>query len=361
MYTKFAQFGEDTLSKNPLFVIGSGLSLGAGIPGMGALADWLTTTVKPAPSELDAWTQVQQWIAQGVGLEQALQSAGSALNPELRSEIAAQTWRCIGKYERMPLLRIANGHDATGFRTLLERYSQSNHGTVDVVTPNYDHVLEWSSAMAGWAVWDGFERGTPARPISTEQWVAQMRKISGSGRNTRVEPIRHVRLYKLHGSLSWFRHQDGAILKLDRVHETELEELRLQGFSPAIVSPGNDKYLEGYSAPYFTAFSEMARAIANARSLVFIGFGFNDLHIQNGLDQKLRDPSVPKLILARSISKMLQKLISDRLLVSYVTVEAHSEGVSNISSDLISGGLVDGEYWNLKGLIRSAWKMEIAS
>lgn len=355
MLTRFCKFSEAVLGKTPLFVIGSGLSMSAGVSGMSALATWLGQNVQADPHDLETWDGVQRRLSEKVGLEQALLQAGPSVSLGLREAIIQQTWRLITKDERSPLLKIANDQDLTGFRHLLERFAFSTNNNLHVVTTNYDHLIEWSASMAGWPVWDGFDLGHVAKPISNEDWGARMSRVVFHGRRTSAEPVRHLRLYKLHGSLSWFRLPDGKLIKIPGVSEGMLDQLTSQGFLPAIVTPGTDKYLETHSQPYFSIFSEMHSAIQAATAIIFVGFGFNDLHIQGGLEQKLRDRNVSKVMLSMQLSDPLRSILQGGGIQNFVAVEQAAAGGSYIRSDHLGEGSVSSDIWNFKGFLASAW------
>jgi hypothetical protein len=105
----------------------------------------------------------------------------------------------------------------------------------------------------------------------------------------------------------------------------------------------------------------MNSAIQLASAMVFVGFGFNDLHIQGRFEQKLQDPHVPKIILAKSLTEPLRLMIEAGKVVNYVAVEETTGGASAVRSDSLEGGAVDHNIWSLKGFISNAWGLEVAS
>ena len=77
-------------------------------------------------------------------------------------------------------------------------------------------------------------------------------------------------LYKMHGSLTWERTEQGRVQQVD---STE---------SPLIVYPASDKYESSYEQPYFEMMSRFQQALRRENTLLIVlGFGFRDKHIQN--------------------------------------------------------------------------------
>ena len=77
-------------------------------------------------------------------------------------------------------------------------------------------------------------------------------------------------LYKMHGSLTWKRTEEGMIQQMDT---TEI---------PLIVYPALDKYESSYEQPYFEMMSRFQQALRRENTLLIVlGFGFRDKHIQN--------------------------------------------------------------------------------
>ncbi|OIJ08856.1 hypothetical protein BKP35_17375 [Anaerobacillus arseniciselenatis] len=76
----FLEFAEDVLSKNPVIVVGSGTSCGAGISGMGALGEYLVKNIildDFDEDDLEKLEQFKEKIADQMGLEEVLQSLGN--------------------------------------------------------------------------------------------------------------------------------------------------------------------------------------------------------------------------------------------------------------------------------------------
>jgi hypothetical protein len=75
-----------------------------------------------------------------------------------------------------------------------------------------------------------------------------------------------------------------------------------------IITPGINKYKEGYNAPFDTHRAKANAAIDAAQRYIIIGYGFGDDHLETHLVQQLRNGK-PALILTHSLSKKALELI----------------------------------------------------
>ncbi|MFG0239415.1 SIR2 family protein [Brevibacillus porteri] len=347
------------MAKKPVILVGSGTSAGVGISGMGALATWLIEKVEIQnlnPDEKTEWEKIKiRLLSDQMGLEMALQASGTNLTNTLTKEIVKQTWSLIAKDERIALLKISAGEDLVGFCRLFNRYQDTTKTAIHLITTNYDHLIEWSASAAGWLVWDGFENGSIARPLVTDELSKRMSRVVLAGKNSFTESIKHVRVYKPHGSLSWFKKPDGSLIRISNISPSDLSYLEEIGLSPVIVTPGTGKYLETHFEPYNNVMSEMNTIIRNASAFIFLGFGFNDEHILGSYYTNLRNNSIPKLILARTLSDTFHVMRGQGKITNYVAAEMNGNN-SKIYSDIISEDLVlNTDIWTLNGMLSAAW------
>ncbi|WP_458411473.1 hypothetical protein ACNQFZ_11420 [Schinkia sp. CFF1] len=150
----FFNFAEDVFTKNPVFVVGSGTSSGAGISGMGALGDYLVGNVITENFEeedLRNWGVFKERISDGLGLEEVLQGLGS-ISERFTNSIVQATWNCILLDEMKPFLKISSGDDIIGFTRLFRRFRNSNINCINIITTNYDQLIEISAAVENWCI-----------------------------------------------------------------------------------------------------------------------------------------------------------------------------------------------------------------
>ncbi|MBB6733974.1 SIR2 family protein [Cohnella zeiphila] len=362
MNAPYAAFIENVFRLHPVFLVGSGSSAGAGISTMARLAAYLAEHVS---ADLLSLADAREWrrilrrlTAERRGLEEALQLSGEALSESLLQEIVRHTWRRISEDEQKQVLDISNGCDPTGFVRYFRNARNTNHFTIDMVTTNYDHLLEWSASASGWGVWDGFNEGAIGVPLSAAELDERMKNITRLGKRTITTRYPYVRLYKPHGSLSWFKYPDGQIRKVQGVGSHLLPQLAKVKITPAIVTPGTGKYLETHRDPYAGVLAQMRSALEGCRALVVVGFGFNDHHVQASFETLLRDESVPKVIAARNLSDSVKALIRERKIRHYFAFEKEGDGSRIVGDGGQTFSVRDPGLWTLKGLLAAAWGVE---
>jgi hypothetical protein len=362
----FASYVERVMGKNPVFVVGSGASAGAGISGMGKLAEWLKKQVDTTtfdPHEQRVWMSFMDLLDKRMGLEMALQEVSSVLTPKMTRSIVEEVWHCISRDEHPIYFKVAVGEDVNGFRRIFRRLKNTTVKQINIITPNYDRLIEWTASREGWSVWDGFDSGFFAPPLELTDYIARMRTCIQKRGKCQYEAIPQVRVFKPHGSLSWFRiATSGQIVSMPGVRHSDLPLLKMRNLFPLIVTPGKGKYLETHHTPYADAFMDMRHCIEQAAAIVFYGYGFNDEHLDGRLLAKLGDNQVEKVILALELSDSVRKMIADRTIKNYVAVERSKDQMDTFlftDKPQLSNGLLGvPEVWSIKGMLAQAWGEE---
>ncbi|MFB4158962.1 SIR2 family protein [Geomicrobium sp. JSM 1781026] len=347
---KIAAYIEEAISVNPLLVIGSGSSCGAGLPGMHQLSKHLQENiVGHTGDDLAIWKEISRSLDKGLDLETALQSV-SDISVSLTSSIVEQTWACIAKDEKRAMMKISMGEDICGFVKYFKKYLHTKNKVLNVVTTNYDQLVEFSASVAGLQYWDGFNTGSVAYPKQYNDFQARVKEI----KNKRIDKICHVKVYKPHGSLSWFKTNHGQFVNLSNIGYSDLPLLRENNMNPAIVTPGIGKYLETHQQPYNNIMAEMTNSIQETKSVIFYGFGFNDIHIQGSFTSLLANTSTLKVILSKSLSESFLNLIEEGEIRNFVAIEEAKNG-SRIVSDVVEENFFERNIWSFKELLNNAW------
>lgn len=157
-------------------------------------------------------------------------------------------------------------------KTFLDKITarKASEPRVQLFTTNYDTLFEQAAQEGGYAVIDGFSFTSP-RTFSGRYFdydIVQRERTRLKDEESFVSKVFH--LYKMHGSLTWERTEQGRI---QQVNSTK---------SPLIVYPASDKYESSYEQPYFEMMSRFQQALRRENTLlIVIGFGFRDKHIQN--------------------------------------------------------------------------------
>lgn len=153
---------------------------------------------------------------------------------------------------------------------------------VQIFTTNYDLLIELACEESGLVAVNGFE-GTFCRRWSPGCFDYDIGRATAHAKTPRFEPAaRYIRLYKLHGSLSWFE-DNGEFREEKPSSGTER--------APLIIYPSRLKYAESIRPPFDWLFRKFGAAVSGAKLLVSIGYGFGDdtlnQYIFAGLDSRL--------------------------------------------------------------------------
>ncbi len=217
---------------------------------------------------------------------------------------------------------------------LLSGMFNSTQTELHVVTTNYDRVAEYACNSIGILFQTGFA------PSYVQKWESTGRvKFSHGSKASRV-----VRIWKVHGSLDWFRTSD------DRTVGLSVFELPSANYTPLIVTPGLNKYEKTYEDPFRTTINGADGALRNASAFLCIGFGFRDQHIHPKIVERCREKNVPIVVLAKALTDEAKDFLRNRTGTNYLGVEQDGNGSMVYSPDYPSGAHVPlGDLWSLSG------------
>jgi hypothetical protein len=167
---------------------------------------------------------------------------------------------------------------------------------VQLFSTNYDLLFEKAANESGFVVIDGFSFTQP-RKFSGRYFdydIVNREKTRIKQEESFVSKVFH--LYKLHGSLNWFKNDVGNIEQQDNPAK------------PLIIYPASEKYESSYEQPYFEMMSRFQQALRKENTLLMvIGFGFQDKHIQNVINEAVeQNPSFQLLIVNYNSTEEIQ-------------------------------------------------------
>lgn len=317
----------------PTIVLGSGASMPHGLPSMGDLSTYLCKNMETVGDhEAEAWRLVEDALATGDHLEAALE--GKALPAALLSKIVGLTWRCVNEKD-MKLLEAAGGNGDFSLGKLLASMFSSTQSEVHVVTTNYDRVAEFACNSKNVLFQTGFAPGY----IQAWETTGRVRMMHGT------KAARVVKIWKIHGSLDWFRTAD------DRTVGLPVFELPSKDhYTPLIVTPGLNKYEKTYEDPFRTTINGADAALKNASAFLCIGFGFRDQHIHPKIIERCRERNVPIVVLARTLTEEAKMFLKNRAGANYLGIEK-SGGGSRVYSPTAPEGIDvnTADLWSLDG------------
>lgn len=278
-------------------IVGSGLSCAEGLPGMGELAKCLKDAVpgRIAGEDEAVWAEVASRLDAGVGLEAALHEV--AASADLEAAIVQATAEYILAEEAKALAGCLDAGRSLRFARLLPHLCPSNPKRVEVVTTNYDRLIEFAVESAGWGVDTGFVGRLWGRHDPGESEKSFVKRVVHHSKTPKLLYRDRVRLYKPHGSLDWFETAHGAVCSALPMAAPRL-----------LVTPGAGKYRAGYNQPFDSHREGANAAVDKAAAFLCIGYGFNDDHLQTHLTPRL-NAGVPAVLLTHGLTEVAESVV----------------------------------------------------
>jgi hypothetical protein len=301
----------DFFREKPFVFFGTGMSCALDNSfGMTALKNELVSELpkrKLTTEQEKEWQSVVSSLSTGKDLENAL---NAVTEQELLKMITTTTARFIAKLDKDYAYKIADGKrqwPAISFlKRIYDTLSESD-SVLHILTPNYDMLFEYACDFAGLIYTDGFWGGVE----KDRDWKSIERTMCEPQRNsygTRFKALyktkRHICLYKVHGSLNYFLHHHRVIRNDTWTWEPPEYTERI------MITPGLSKYqrLQEYRKELLQSADI---AIEKASRFLFIGYGFNDIHLETYIRHKLIEQSCHGLIVTRDSNERMISLASE--------------------------------------------------
>ena len=299
------------LSRNnmPKLIVGTGLSVIYGVPGMRDLAEHLAKEIDQSSDEhlKEIWKNHSDKIETN-GLEAGLANLTQNEN-DLVDAIKPITAKFILESEEK--LHETILEKKTGFCRLLAYLSGTvsvGKKLIDIMTPNYDRIIEIVCDKLGIGVITGFTGSLYGK--FNRNLLKQPTEVYNC-RN-----CAWVRLYKPHGSINWINEDGNEYLTND------YEILKNKAEYIEIVTPGSSKYKVGLTNNTFRRMREEFNELLNPEdnySLLIYGYGFNDDHFDTALFDSFQKNV---LILSREVK---QEIVDKALERKNITVFYHED------------------------------------
>lgn len=329
------KLASDCIAEVPVMVLGSGASAAYGIRGMIPLSEHLIANVTPTTDDADDWNAFKAELHVHRDLEEALQTV--TVSDHLLRQIVMHTRQMILEDEQPIYNSLIAGKTKLGLSRLIRHLFRSTHKIVNIVTTNYDRLVEYAACQAKVRYNTGFSDGA-FRHFHCQR--------SDASHYTRHANFRCVDLWKVHGSVDWVQTADASPLGLlDHAHLPD-------PFSPLIVTPGVAKYSRTHQEPFRSVISFADEALSNARGFLCVGYGFTDDHIEPKLIQRSSDMKPPIVILARTLRSGAKQFLTQHMHPRVVAFEKDGDSTRAYTERHSNGVLFDGEdLWSLEGLL----------
>ncbi|RKF03713.1 SIR2-like protein [Tenacibaculum lutimaris] len=296
------------LKNPPLIVWGSGATVSFGLPSMWSLNESLKKEITDFDTSND---NLEEELSKDKYREKL---------PQIKKTI----WNEVNKADVSVLKKITSNETDTfnGIKLLIEKFIETHPKILNIVTTNYDRVLEHLLAYENICFTDGFEGKT----------LSAFDETNFQNKNI-------VNIVKVHGSLNWFN-VNGEIRYLSNQITTE---------APQIVVPSKNKFEETYNTPYRELIQKSDILINDTLSFLVIGFGFNDKHLTPKIQANIKK-GVPLVLITKEITSNTFKELENAK--KYILFEEAEIGKTRViykesnSTEKIEK-IIQGDFWQL--------------
>lgn len=307
----------------PLLMIGSGSSAPYGLPGMQELGEHLLQELDSKYSGEGCWKVFRENLLAGQDLETALSDI--TFPPNILNDVKWETWSLISSRDFELFGRILFGHEELALSKLLKKFYQTHPQKIDIITTNYDRVIEYACDLAQLPVANGFY-GCYHKHFDKEFPLQES-----------------VNLVKVHGSLDVFCDTHGVAVSVPMLQK------RVPGLVPEIITPGASKFAAVLTGTPRQLLGAADERIGRAKSFLCIGYGFNDAQIQENILAKART-GIPVVVLTKEVSDHAAHLLANNA-QNYISLQ---EGKEKDTTEVCMNReieILDGTFWTVDGFM----------
>jgi hypothetical protein len=341
----------------PTVLLGSGssistsryLNLPTGFPSMAELAKRYSQNINSSGFSIEDTSAYQSLCDELAGLgddwykfnlEGFLAEHPLKHDSTFLSQILEQTTQAFRlPHDELSTLFEQNPRICFPLREMLEKLLRAAPATnpeLCIVTPNYDLLVEYAADLIGVPCLNGFSGGI-LRTWKPE--IGMMPPLLRQG--TKTIRAKTLRLIKPHGSFSWHQSKSNP--------NQIIECFKLEGiegdWQRCMIAPGPSKYAEALKDVRREHLHHMDHAFNEAQSLLIIGYGFNDKHLEAHLKRSL-EKGTPALCVTYSLSDdVLQEFIVPHSNITCVTCDGAGGCFVQIGAD--RNHLPEDDIWKL--------------
>jgi SIR2-like domain len=293
-------------SSDTVILVGSGLSCAEGLPGMWNLAAEL---IKKIPEKIqdeskEHWEKIKNDLLNDDGIVKHNANLEATLlnyppDEKLEGIIRKITMEYIKEEEQRVITKVIAGENNLRFSTLIKRFRISEAG-LPIICTNYDRLIEIACEVEGIPVDNLFYGRYVSQLDERKSQMSFCQGIERNGKKFKRVFTKKILIYKPHGCLNWYSYNGSPI---NSTFDLDLERL--------IITPGANKYRNGYETPFDIHRSKANMAIDGASKFMIIGYGFNDDHLETHLKQRICN-GIPTLILTHGLSDNCKQIIENK-------------------------------------------------
>jgi hypothetical protein len=316
----------------PLVILGSGASVPFGLPSMWKLGEYLKANISfVSPDDQTQFESFKDFFDKTGDLEAALSEFH--LRPNVLDEIVCKTWELVNQHDLDAYDQLTDNSKDFPLAELITHLLSSAGKKLSIITTNYDRLAEYAASFANSFICTGYSQnyfGHFSNTIHTNN-LATLKGFKG-----------HVNIWKVHGSLDWFKTSEEQNIQFPLRHTIPAVH------KPSIVTPGLSKYYETHNEPYRTIFAQADSEIDNATGYLCIGYGFNDSHVQPKLINQIKNNNKPIIVITKELTPKTKQSIIDNKCRNYILIEEYNKNDTRVYSSNLGDYTLSGvSYWSL--------------
>ncbi|MGL5965432.1 MAG: SIR2 family protein [Fusobacteriaceae bacterium] len=328
---KFQESIQDFFDEGTVLIIGSGLSCAEGMPSMHLLSEKLKVEVPKQfrDDDKEIWKNIVKNLDSGKDLESCLLE--TTPNDNLEKIIKEITYNYIFEKDYDIYKKILKENYELKITTLIHKFNLDLY-SLNIVTTNYDRLIEYSCEKSQIKVENMFE-GKFFPKLNYKKFRENL--------NKKLVKEQKINLYKPHGCLNWKKMNNELIY-------SQYKDIG----TPHIITPGTNKFKYGYETPFDINREYSNECIDNAKKIIFIGYGFNDSHLETRIKTP-RNLKKPILILTKEFTKGINDLLPKA--TNIIAIEEKKN--SNDSNVYWKGERmeINGNYWDVPELLKKVF------
>lgn len=312
----------------PFVFFGTGTSCAMDIRfGMGALREELIKTITPeslSPVQKRQWESVLSNLSKSGDLETAMNKISDKV---LLDRVINITGGFVASVDSEYSYKILSGDSKWPAINLIKKLLGSltpDCPYLPILTPNYDMLFEYACCKEQIPYTNGYVGGiVKAQHWKTaiQRFVVEKKRLVKSKYKTIKTLSNHIRLFKVHGSLNLFDLGNRVIENDSWMWKPPSSVRRM------IITPGLSKYEVAHR--YRTELlSQADEEIQKASSFLFLGYGFNDNHLDNSIKNKIVNENCNCLIITKDINANILDLANSASSVWVVSKGAELNGTT---------------------------------
>lgn len=325
-----------SMTNFPKFIIGTGLSISVGVPGMKKLADKLDAAFSKEDCKYkEIWKNCKP-IVRKEGLEAALLTL-----TDNESDFVERIRKITGEFILESYYSVKEDilKDTSGFEKLLKYLTETvsvNNRVIDIMTPNYDLVIETIADKLALTTTLGF-KGNVFQTFKPEL-------LENPSNYYTKDTI--LRIFKPHGSINWLN-RDGTIYQINDYYYLKSHSKDIE-----IIAPGNLKFKYAVTHDLLRqqreSFNRNINNNSSSHSIFIYGYGFNDRQFDSVFEKTKKDVIVVTMDLKKEVIN--RALSNKNWTLFYKNIIGEEENTSDVSFMVYKGRefKIDSNLWNLK-------------